>query len=454
MEIVIAGAGQTGRHLAKLLSEAQHKVTLIDPQQQRLDLAASTMDVATRRGSGTDWRVLEDLTEHFPELFLALTSTDEVNLVACSLAKSLGYPVTGARIRDDAFLNNARLDIERMFAVDHVMAPERMVAHSIFKQILHAEALHVETFALGSAQMRTLILPPSWHHGDTPLSKLSLPNEVIVGLIYRRFHPDDPKSEGTVIFPHGKDTLRPLDEVTFIGQTDEMLTLHHLLGISQKPIRSAMITGGSRTALYLAKILESHHIDVHIIEKDYTRCVELSEQLQKAVILHHDATDLSFLRSQRLETKDVCISCTRHDDLNMMLGLFAKECGCRQTIITTSSPEHEKVVKGYGITHTLSAHNIAANRILSIVHGKSVSSLVSMYDSQAEIAELRVSMDSKVAGVPLEDLGASFPKDFLVGLIQNRGRILVGRGGRILSPGDSAIVITHPKHLETVQALF
>lgn len=456
MNIVIVGAGDIGRYMATVLSGEQHNIIIIDKDKAKLDELVWQIDVAIRHGSGTDWQLLDDLLELLPNMLIALTDDDETNLIACSIAKHLGYPYTVARIRDNRYLNRTRLDFARLFDIDHFICPELLVAYDIMKFISHEGSLSVEHFAHGAVQLRTLLIPSTWTKGNVPLSKLTLPQGVMVGLIKRSLEgKQDVKSRSDkVIFPHGEDVLQPGDEVTFIGETDPVGQLHNYFGIHFKGIESVVIVGGSLTGIHLARLLLRKQISVKIIEKDYQKCILLSEQLPGSTIVHHDGTDLDFLRSEKVGQADLFIGATRKDEINVISALLAKEVGCKEALIILSNTNYKPIIAPLGIRHVVSPRVTAANQILSKILTGTVTSLVSLYDNQAEVMEINVSMDSKVVGIPLSDLGPLLPKDFLIAMIQNRGRIFVARGDRIISTGDTVIVVTSTKQVPDLEKIF
>ena len=458
MNIVIVGAGGVGRYIASILSKEEHNVVLIDPNAEKLAKAAQHIDVATRKGSGTDWQLMDDLLELSPEFLIALTNNDETNLVACAIAKHLGYPRTIARVNDNRFLNRTRLDFAHIFEVDYFIGPELLVANDIIKYMISPGSLAVENFAHGAVQLRTLALPEDkWKKSDIPLMDLNLPQGIIVGLIHREVREKEEKGGKPirkVIFPHGKDCLLPGDEVTFIGETKAISELHHFIGVRQTTIKSVVIVGGTMTGLNLAKMLEWRNIDVRFIEKDYERCRFLAEQLPNSTIMNHDGTDIDFLKAEKIGTAEVFVACTNCDEINMVAALLGKEVGCDDVVVTLSNTNYTPLAAQLGINHAVSPRISTADHIMSQVLSGTVTSLVSFYDNQAEIMEINVSMDSKVVGIPLSELGPLLPKDFLIAMIQNRGRVMVANGNRIISPGDTVIVITSPRHIPELEKIF
>jgi len=447
--IIIVGAGKIGRYIASILSKEQHNVVLVDSSPKKLQLASSTMDIATRLGNGTDWKLLENLLELSPELLIALTDDDNTNLVACSIAKNLGYSRTICRIKDGSFLNKTRLDFGRLFNVDHFIGPEILIPDEILKYILAPGSLAVESFAHGAIQMRTIVVPHKWRQGDIPLRDLHLPPDMIIALIRRMKNSGD-----QVIFPHGNDCILPGDEVTLIGETDVIIDVHHFFGIPQKIISSAVIIGGSVTGFNLATLLVHNGISVRLIDNNQERCVELAAKLPTCSIINHSGTDFDFYRSEKIGQADILIACTESDDVNVVAGLLGKESGCEEVVVMQSNTTYASLISRMGIHHIVSPRVIAANHILSQILSGTVTSLVSLYENRAEVMEINVSMDSEIVGISLSELGPLLPKDFLIAMIQNRGRIMVANGNRIISPGDTVIVMTDPKHVDEIRDMF
>lgn len=444
--IVIVGAGDIGRYIASILSKEQHNIILIDQDRKKLEEASQTMDVAIKHGLATDWQLLEDLLELSPDLFIALTQDDETNLATCSIAKQLGYPRTIARVSDNRYLNRTRLDFAHIFNVDHFIGPELLVANEIYKYMQSPGSIAIENFAHGAVQLRTLAVPLKWKKYDVPLRHLDLPPDVMIGLILR--------NGKKVIFPHGDDVIMPGDEVTFIGQSEAICNVHEFLGLKQKTIRSAVIVGGTLTGINLAKLLQTRNVDVRIIEKDYDVCCRLAEELSLCTIINHDATDYEFLLSEKVSLADIYITCTRHDELNIMTALLGKEAGCQEAVTVITNPSYSPMVYRMGINHHVSPRICVADHIMSHIFAGTVTSLVSLHENQAEVMEISVSQGAKVVGIPISELGPLLPQDVLIAMIQNRGRIMVANGDRIISPGDTVIVIANPKHVHEFEKIF
>ncbi|MCB1118827.1 MAG: Trk system potassium transporter TrkA [Chlamydiia bacterium] len=452
MNVVIVGAGQLGRHLASVLSKQEHNVIIVDHNPEKLQSVAAQSDVATRVGSGTDWQMMDDLLELLPDAILAMTGDDHVNFVSCTIAKHLGYPLAIARVRDHRFLNRTRLDFARLFAIDFFLCPDLLVAQDIMKFMTSHGALLMEHFAHGAVVLRTLTVPKGWRKGDRPLQHLNLPPNLIVGLIYRKGIRGE--RESRLIFPHGEDVILPEDEVTLIGETGAMEEVNQFFRIKEEKIQSVVVMGGSMTAMHLGRLLPRRRVGVRIIEKDYDRCCVLAEQLPDCTIIHDDGTDFDFLVAEKVDQSDLFVACTEDDQFNLLTSLVAKEAGCRQILSLVSDPNYVPIYNQLDINHLFSPKVCATNRILSQLARGTITSLVSFYNNQAEIMEINVSSQSRVVGIPLSELEPLLPSDFLIAMIQNRGRILVAHGERIISPGDTVVVVTHPRHAVELEKIF
>lgn len=456
MKVAIVGAGDIGIAIASLLSDEHYDVILVDQDRARLEKAAGDLDIATKRGSGTDWKVLEELQELAPQMLIAVTDNDETNLTCCAIGKALAYPITVCRVRSPSYVSKSRLDFGRIFSVDHFVSPEYLAAFDVATYALNVGAVKVQNFAMGSVQMRTLIVPNKWKKAGIPLSKLELPQGVLAGLIHRggiRLKGKSGEHE-EILFPHGDDSFHPGDEVTMVGQTEPIEEIHEFFGIAQKKIESALIIGGGMISGQVSRLLLQHKVRVRIIEKDRAQCERLAERFPQATIIHHDAASLEFLRAQRVGDADIVIAATRSDEVNVFAALLAKEAGSQRVVAVVAEEKAAAMLSRQGVAHIVSPRTVAANQIIQIAQSESVTSSTTLYENRAKILELSVSMKSKIVGVPLAKLAPYFPKDFLIAVIQNRGRTLVADGQRILCPGDTALVITSPKQVDEVLTLF
>jgi len=456
MNIVILGAGDIGCHVASILSKEEHNVVLVDQDVKLLGKVSQQIDVATIPGRASDWRLFENLLENAPDFFMALTGNDEVNLTACTIAKNLGYPQTICRISEVGYLNRLRLDFGRLFFVDHFIGAEMMAAHEILKSLISPTDLLTEDFAHGAIQMRTIAITDKWDKKNAPLKDLRLPEEMIVCLIQRK------KSEGSeneiqedqYIFPHGDDHVLPGDFITVIGEASLMFKIHDIFKTKNENLKSSVIIGGTSVSQHLAEILQKLGVKVKLIEKDEKKCDALAELLPNTTVINHDGRDLGFLLSEKVQDSDAFITVLHEDEKNLMLASIGKEAGCKKVVSLISNPSLAPILKKLNINYAFSEKVTISNRVLSIVHAESILSISSIADDHANVIEMKISPDSGLIGIPIAELKTYLPEDLLICIIENKGRVMIGKGKRILSPNDTIILITSPTHIHELQHLF
>ena len=444
MNIVLLGAGTIGTHLASVLSQEGHSVIVVDRDPKALEKISQTADIATRLGSGTDCHLLEEIKEFSPDFFIAMSNDDETNLVACSLAKNLGYPKTVARIRQNTFLDKMKLDLSHLFGVDHIMGTELIIAHDILKCILNPGNLAVENFAHGAVQMRTIVIPERFGQAGKPLAQMNLLDNLLVGLIRRKTD---------LIFPKGQDLLLPGYEATVIGKASTMNNLHSIFDIPKKTVKSAVLIGGSGVAMHLTRLLEEQNINVKIIEQDENKCMKLARLFPNAIILNYDGTHLDVLKEERVYNADVFIACTQSHETNILAAMLGKQVGCKEVIASVSDESVIPLLEHFDIAYTLSERTSITRRIQVILHNDTFISLASLYDNQAKIMEVKISQRSKLVGAPIADLRPILPKNFLIAMVENQQGITIPKGNNLLSPGDKAIVICGPENIETMKKI-
>ncbi len=447
MHIVILGAGTTGSYTASVLSKEEHDVVLIDRDAKLLEKASRESDLATIHASVPGWKLLEDAIENHPDFFFAATGDDETNLVACSMAKHLGVPKTIARVKLRDYLNHTSLDFNRLFSVDYFIGAEILSAQNLFHALVHAGDVAVEHFAHGAIQMRTVSIPDRWDQGGACIRDLRLPEDLIAGLIRRKLADGE-----KIIFPHGDDHILPGDEVTLVGEAKVMHQLHEIFHFPAFRIRSIVLFGGTAIAEHLAYFLAHQRVAVRIIEANERRCEELAKKLPHTTIINRDGSDPQLFRSERIQDADAIVSCASDDGTNFLIAALSKELGCKKTIALINDASYSSILEKAGVVPALSAQVNVANRILSIVHEETILSVASLCQDQAKIVELKVSPSSKLVGIPLSDL--KLPGDLLIAVIESRGRVMIGRGNRILSPDDTVIAICPPHQIPQLPTYF
>jgi trk system potassium uptake protein TrkA len=442
MKIVILGAGKTGRYAAAALSQEQHDVILIDRDAKVLEQISREIDVATLLSTMPNLSVFTSLLEMKPDLFFAATGSDETNLVCCSLAKNLGISKTVAKVSSSAYLESDRINMGRLFYVDHFIGAEMLCAQDLFKLLTHTADTAFQHFAHGTIIMRTIKIPDHWKKGDVQIKELKLPQGLIAGLIRR---------DEEILFPHGDDLIKPGDHATLIGKANVINYLHDLFDITEKRVKSAVLIGGSAVAVHLTHLLQEQHISVKIIEKCPVRSRELADELPKATIINRDGKDFSALIEEGVQSADALVSCTEDEGTDLLISSMAMQIGCPKAIALVGNPACIPLFEKAQVTPALSSRVNVVNRLLSILHHSTIS-VGSISNDAAKIVELKVSPSSKLIGMPLSSM--KLPSDLLIATIENHGKVMIGQGSSILCPDDTVVAICSPSRLEQLQQLF
>ncbi len=455
MYIIIFGVNKLSAHIASILSQESHGVFLIDSDQTKLNKVSGELDVSVLHELENPWMVLERLSPLKPDVILALTDSDERNLSICKIAKNLDYPTTIALIHNENYINATNLNFNEIFSVDHFVCPSLLVSQEIFKHISTPKSSGTENFAHGAIYMHTIKIPENWGLAGKKIMDIQFPKGLIIGLIRRAEKANESAAvEREIIFPHGNDSLNPHDEATFIGKPDAINRLNNFFNLSFKSVKSVVLIGGSKIAVNLAHILEQRNIETILIEKSEEKSRWLSTILPKTTIIHQDGCNFEYLRMEQIGKVDVVAACTYHDEINILATSLAKKLGCEKTIASIEDVHISAILDQVQIDHFVSPRETMANRILSIIQKQKILAVSSLYENKAKVLELKVSHTSSLAGIPIFELGTYLPNDFLIAAIQNRGRIMIADGNKILCPGDTVLVITHPRHYNALQKLF
>lgn len=449
MNIVILGAEKLGLHVASLLAKEEHNVTVIDEDYQKLAKIARESDFATAALDLSHWKVLQEMVQSKPEYFLALTSKDEINLAACSIAKHVGFPKTICKVGHGGYLSTTGIDYKSLFCVDFFIGTEILAAYQIFKSLLSPSKLRIEEFARGAIILKSCVIPEKWKKRNIPLKDLDLPDDLVIGVIQRK-----KDNEEMIIFPHGDDILQEGDYITVIGNTEIMQKMEEIFACQENIITQVAIVGGTKVAIQLAHILSKYNIGITFIEKDEKVCESLAHAFPKGLILHHDAKDIEFLKAENIPNAEAFITCMHHDEENLLIAAVGKEAGCEKVIALITDTSLTPVLKRIGVEHSFSEKIFISDRILSILHAENILSICSLADDRAKVVEVKVSENSKVVGVPISELGPYLPKEMIIAMVETEGKVKIGRGDISLSPNDTVVVIVSPDKVHEVNQLF
>ncbi len=450
MKIVILGAGQVGSSVAEGLVSEQNDITVVDTDAQRLHELQARLDLRTVVGNAAHPSVQAQAGIDDADLLIAVTQSDQTNLVACKLAHALfNVPTRIARIRATDFLDNERIFGPEIFAVDLVICPEQILTDYIVKLVQFPEALQVLEFAHGRV---SLVAVRSFQGGPLvghPLRDLKKHLPTVDARVAAIFRGDRP------IVPEGDTVIEAGDEVFCMSSTNEIRQVMRELRRMDKPVKRVMIAGGGNIGLRLAKALETDYL-VKIVEFNKRRCEILSSALNKALVLQGDVTDESLLESENIGEMDVFIAVTNDDDNNIMSCLLAKRFGARRVISLINRRSYVDLLQAGQIDIAISPAQTTIGSLLAHVRRGDVAQVHSLRRGAAEALEAVVHGDassSKLVGRRIEEI--DLPKGSSIAALARGEEVIMAHHDTVVQADDHVIIfVTNKKMLPRVEKLF
>jgi len=445
MRVIIAGAGDVGFHVAKLLAYEEHDIVLIDRDMDRLNQASSSIDVGIIRGNSTSYNVLEEAGIKSADLLIAVTSSEETNLTTTIIGKHLGAKKTIARIQNvEYLLNKEKLDLKDL-GIDEIISPESLAAKEI-KRLLKEVAL-TDTFDFDEGKLSLVgvtIDDQNELKGKTLVEAAHLnPNQNFVTVAILR--------ENKTIIPHGDNKFQEGDHAYFIAQPDGVDRVLELSRKQKQEIKNIMILGGSKAGFHAAKRL-SRKYNVKLIERDKDKCFELADQLRNAMVICGDGRDVELLEEEGIDEMDAFIAVTGNSETNIISCLVAKNHKVKRTISLVENIDYIHLSQNIGVDTMINKKLIAANFIFRYIRQGEVISLTSIHGVDAEILEFIVKAGSKITEKEIKDL--EFPKGAIIGGVVRNGVGYTTMGDFQFRPKDRAVVLCRPSCIHTVEEFF
>ena len=436
MQVIVVGCGKVGRTIAAQLVNEDNDITVVDTNAERVDGISTIYDVMGVVGNATSFKTLSEAGIEHADMLVAVTQSDEVNLLCCVLAKKAGGCRTVARVRNPIY-SAERNFLQEKLGVSMTINPEYEAALETSHLLRFPQASEVYSFAKRRTSLISFRVPEGCSLVGMPLRELSkrLSTNVLVCMARRG---DD------VIIPDGSFEAREGDILSIMampGVADEFFR-----GMQKDRVHNALLIGGGKVSFYLAQILDEVGIRSKIIEQDYRRCEELAELLPNATIIHGDGSDQEFLKEEHIETMDSMLAGTGIDEENIILSLYARDIIKYKVVTKLSHMEVNGVVKKLNLDAIVSPRTITAESIVRYVRatrngmGSNVEVMYKMLDGRAEALEFKIKDDSVVTGVRLADM--RLKRDVLVAGIFRDGNLIVPSGSDVIRSGDSVIVIT------------
>ncbi|MEX2571130.1 MAG: Trk system potassium transporter TrkA [Gemmatimonadota bacterium] len=446
MRILILGAGEVGFHLSRQLSEEGHDVVIIEQNRERVRAIEHAVDAMVVHGNAASLVTLEQAGIQRTDLLLAVTSLDEINLMACLSASQYEVPIKIARVsKPDYFDRSGILPPERL-GVDRMINPERECAIETYQLLQSAAATEIAQFEGGRVQLIGLRVRPGAPVAGRTLAELGKErrrSRYLVAAIVRG---------GKTIVPRGADSIQDGDQIFVIGEPRHLPEILPDAGYTGFSLDRVVIAGGSREGLLLAQMLEEHRIGCTILESDRTRAVRLAETLNSSLVLHGDATDLDLLEMEGIGDADGFVAYTGSDETNLLSCLLAKNLGTPKVIAMIERMNYIPLVSRVGVDAAVSPRLATVNAILSYVRRGSVLSVATLKGTSAEAIEFDVASTYPHAGVPLS--AVKLPAGSLIGAIIRGERVIIPQGSDAVRVGDRVIVFTLADDIAQVEALF
>lgn len=443
MKILIYGTSEVAYMAAVRLSK-EHDITLLD-EQERIPERFGSVDLSYVSGSGADVISLEQAEVASMNLFIACSTRDEANIVACWTVKRIADIETICFVRSIELYNNlmfySRGRYRAPYDIDTVIWPEQLLTQDIFRIVSVPEAIDVEYFAKGRAKLFEYRIKGDTMILDKRIMDCTFPeNTLIVGITRENF----------LFIPDGSTVIRLDDKVIFMGTGVALDVLAARFFQKSNKIKKVVLIGGGSVGFLLAEKLEQANIHITIIEHDKDRCLFLANNLHKALVLHGDGTDFELLESEAVGSADAIICVTNNDEKNLLCSLLVKQISKGRVITRVGNAQTAQLFDRVGIDVVVSPREAALKELMNRVQAHDVDILALIESGQGEV--LRITLPEDYATIKVVDL--SFSASAIIGAIQRGRRIIIPRGETTIKGGDLLIIFTMAADAETIKKMF
>ena len=448
MKIIIAGAGEVGFHLAKLLSYESQDITLIDNNKEHLLYADTHLDIRTLKGDATSIAVLKDAQVKNVDLLIGVTSSETTNITVCVLAKQLGAKRTIARIANTEFLENKEEIGFVKFGIDELISPEALAAREI-ELLLNQSAFNDSyEFEEGALTMVGLNLSRTAAFVGKTVKEAA---QIFPGL---QFMPIAIKRFGTqyTLIPRGDTQFKEGDQVYFVTTRGGVDELYKLTGKVRQEIKNVMILGGSKIGKKTTRDLCQNNFRVKLIEQNKNKAFELADELPKSLVIHGDGRNVELLDEENIQDMDAFIAVTGNSETNIMTCLVAKSKNVKRTIALVENMDYFQLSHSIGIDTLINKKLLAANNIFRYIRKGEVVAMTKLNNMNAELLEFIVKPTSKASDKKIKDL--DFPRSAIIGGVIREGEGQIALGDFRIKPGDRVVVCSLPRSISKVEKMF
>ena len=447
MKAIVVGAGVVGFDVAKLLSQSDNDVIVVDVDHDELDHVRDKLDVMTVHGNGTSSTVLEEAGVREADIMIAVTAIDEVNIIACMLADRMGVPTTVARVRSSELSRTESVLKSSDFGIDLVIHPEESAAAEVTRLIRRASATDVLTMADGRLHLVGLRLDP-----DSPVLGRSLV-DVVRDHTDVRFRVMGIARGIRTLLPGGNERFRKGDQVFVLARPKDIPKVLSIVGKADHRMNDIMILGGTdvgaKVALALSKDKDKR---VKLVEPDRERAIELADVLPSCLLIHGEATDIDLLVTEGLSDMDAFVAVTDDEESNLVTCLLAKHLQVHKTVALLSQGAYIPISQSIGLDAAVNKKLAVSREIMRFLRGKHVKSVATVHGMDAEILEIEASDRARITKDSLMNL--KLPAGILIGAVLHGSELEVATGLTTIRPGDRAYVFVMPAMVSKAEALF
>ena len=445
MRIIIAGAGEIGSHLAKILSNDKHDIVVIENDEERIQQIDSSLDVLAIKGSATSFSVLLEAKVKNADLFIGVAQSQEVNITASILAKKLGAKKTVARIDNKEFLFPFNKHHLTSLGIDALISPERLAAKEIIELLNQAGTSEIFDFSDG----KLFLVVVKLEENALVIGKTLLEVDAIdKSFNYRAVAIS---RDGKTIIPRGEDKFCANDHIYVITNQSGIKNILKYSGKKPINIHNVMILGGSRIGRKTARNLQGH-VNVKLIDKDKNECMYLADTLEKSLIINGDGTDISLLKEEGIKNMDAFIAVTGNSETNILSCLLAKKMGVKKTIAEIENIDYIEVAENIGIDTIINKKLIAASYISRFTMKTEVTSLICLTGNSAEVLEFVVQPKAKITKTTLNDM--HFPKDAIIGGVVRGKKSFIAKGDTQIEENDKVVVFALSSAIHKIEKYF
>jgi trk system potassium uptake protein TrkA len=445
VNIVIAGAGEVGTHLARMLSKQKHRIMLLDTDKDKLELIESQIDILSIVGSCTSTGALRDAGIDRCDLYIAVNPDEDQNITSTILAKRLGARQTIARVNNSEYLEEENSEHLRGIGIDSLIYPERLAAEEIAGTLKTSGSRQIHEFSDGRLQFLSIKL-----RENAPVLDMTLV-QMAGQYAAENFRVVAIKRGDKTIVPRGNDRFMLDDMISVVTKPSCIPAIFAMCGKQQHEIRNVVIVGGTRVGVKTASLLEKTY-NVKLVEPDRDRCILLADKLRSTLIINGSGQDLALLREEGIRDTDAFISVTDSAEINILSCLLAKKLGVKKSIAQVENFDYISLAESIGLGTIINTKVIAASHIYGHTMNVNVQHLRFLTFSEAEVFQITAGAGSRVTRHPLKD--ARFPDNATIGGVIRDGAVIIAKGDTLVQPGDNVVVFALPDAIKKVIKLF